>query len=267
MDVSPTIFVLALDYDSVETIPSTLDGLQIGRKWLQSCIETHRKCESIESKLKIPTRLIAINETSLQLGETKDLVGRFRYATLSHCWGSKVFLSLVKSKLTSFRVDIPQEELPKTFQDAVFIARCLGFHYLWIDSLCIIQDDKDDWDRESTLMTDVYGGSDLNIVAVSAEDGSVGCFFQRDRKWRSQLTLTYNGVEMLYDVLPAYMQSPRRTPLFGRGWVLQERYLSRRSLYFHEHQIFWDCREHSKCESTTIELSMMRSLVKLPPPH
>lgn len=175
-----------------------------------------------------------------------------------------MFLRLAKNKLTSFRVDIPHEELPKTFQDAIFIARYLGFQYLWIDSLCIIQDDKDDWDRESTLMTDVYGGSDLNIAAVSAKDGSVGCFFQRDRKWRSQLTLASDGMEMLYDVLPANMQSPRRTPLFHRGWVIQERYLSRRSLYFHEHQIFWDCREHSKCESTNSESHVMRSLVMSP---
>jgi hypothetical protein len=76
--------------------------------------------------------------------------------------------------------EIPHCHLTKTFQDAIAIARSLGIAYLWIDSLCIIQDDAEDWDKESRRMCDVYGGSSLNIAATAAPDGSYGCYRERD---------------------------------------------------------------------------------------
>ncbi|TEY59699.1 hypothetical protein BOTCAL_0188g00150 [Botryotinia calthae] len=70
--------------------------------------------------------------------------------------------------------------LDQTFQDAIKLALRFGFHYLWIDSLCIIQDDGDDWLKESALMASVYGGSSLNISATGARNGNDGLFFERD---------------------------------------------------------------------------------------
>lgn len=72
---------------------------------------------------------------------------------------------------------IPSAALPKTFQDAIEIARYLGFGYIWIDSLCIIQDDSKDWESKAALMSDVYSSSRINITASSAADGRFGWFF------------------------------------------------------------------------------------------
>lgn len=71
---------------------------------------------------------------------------------------------------------IPEDELTKTFQDAIQIALSLGLQYLWIDSLCIIQSSPEDWAKESVLMHSVCSGSAINIAAAGAEDGTKGCF-------------------------------------------------------------------------------------------
>ncbi|KAK0116255.1 hypothetical protein ONS95_013281 [Cadophora gregata] len=70
---------------------------------------------------------------------------------------------------------VPVQALTKTFQDAIRITSYLGLEDLWIDSLCIIQDDINDWNRQLSLMSDVYGGSTINIAASSAPDRSYGC--------------------------------------------------------------------------------------------
>ncbi|KAL2075041.1 hypothetical protein VTL71DRAFT_8821 [Oculimacula yallundae] len=192
-----------------EYVPSTLDALPLCKKWLRFCTEHHTECKS-KTRQKKPTRLIAISG--------------------NHCWGGKGFVRLLKSNFVQFQDKISQEILPKTFQDAIFIA-------------------SDDWVKESATMQDVYHGSDLTIAAVSAEDGSVGCFFQRDRALRCPVSLVIDGMEKAFDVTADYTSFGIDCPLLRRGWVLQEQYLSHRTLYFHDHQVFWDCRENSTSES------------------
>ena len=89
---------------------------------------------------------------------------------------------LTRSKLASFHRGIRVSGLCKTFQDAVIIARALVFRYLWIDSLCIIQDGYHDWQNESASMYNIYSSSALNIATADAEDGSIGCFLDRDTR-------------------------------------------------------------------------------------
>lgn len=110
-----------------------------------------------------------------------------RYATLSHCWGALPFVYLTAANLADFRKEIPADALTKTVFEAIYVTKYLGIPYLWVDSLCIIQSDTEDWLRESERLSDVYGGAFLNIVATSAKDGSVGCFFDRSRDWRCQV--------------------------------------------------------------------------------
>ncbi|KAH8600698.1 heterokaryon incompatibility protein-domain-containing protein, partial [Bisporella sp. PMI_857] len=70
--------------------------------------------------------------------------------------------------------------LPKTFQDTILVAQRLNISYIWIDSLCIIQDSAEDWQAESAIMGQIYSNCTLNIAAAGASDGSVGLFFERD---------------------------------------------------------------------------------------
>lgn len=138
------------------------------------------------------------------------------------------------------------EALTKTFKHAVEITRSLGLDYIWIDSMCIIQDSVEDWKKESVLMADVYGNAEINIAATSAKDGSVGCFFERSQWWRCQ-TRPDPQTSDLFDVYPGLTGS-RENPLGSRGWVVQERYLARRMLHFTDEQIFWECDGNAACE-------------------
>ncbi|PMD32231.1 HET-domain-containing protein [Hyaloscypha variabilis F] len=218
---------------------STIDALPIARRWYQECRTLHKTCKR-SPKSAIPTRLIDIsgNEPCLRLAD--ELGSEVEYATLSHCWGSLKFTRLTKSTFESFRKRIPPEALTKTFKNAIFIAQYFGFRFLWIDSLFILQDSMEDWSKESTLMSEVYGECDLNIAATSAKDGSEGCFFPRERSWRCQVSPT-SQTEQIYDCYPYSTLEPYVDRLSKRAWVLQERCLSQRTVHFANNQLYWEC--------------------------
>lgn len=134
---------------------------------------------------------------------------------------------MTKATLWDFQKRIPLEALSKTFQDVISITRESGIDYLWIDSLCIVQDDPNDWDREASSMSGVYGSSALNIAASGASNGSIGCFFERGENRKCQMEMTVYSHKMLYDVVPRlmYERSLARMPLSKRDWALQERVL------------------------------------------
>jgi hypothetical protein len=90
---------------------------------------------------------------------------------LSHCWGKEPIITTTKAtlqdRMREFQISAP----PKTFQDAIAITNGLGIQYLRIDSLCIIQDDLQDWEGEASKMAGIYAGSKFNIAATHASDG------------------------------------------------------------------------------------------------
>lgn len=74
------------------------------------------------------------------------------------------------------QIRIPWAELPNTFQDAITVTRMLGLKYIWIDSLCIVQDDAQDWEREAAKMAIIFEAAYVTIAATAASNGSV-CIF------------------------------------------------------------------------------------------
>jgi hypothetical protein len=157
---------------------------------------------------------------------------------------------LERETIQKFMERIPINALSKTFLDAMDIARQLEIQYIWIDSLCIIQDDRHDWEKESSLMSSVYGGSTVNIAASGAEDGTIGCFFERDFSSRCRIQISRLGQHQLYECFPydTYGIEITRMPLMKRGWALQERVLPTRTLHFTKTQLYWECPELSANE-------------------
>lgn len=129
----------------------------------------------------------------------------------------------------------------------------LGIEYLWIDSLCIIQDDKADWKHEAGTMADVYGGSYLNISATAAADGSRGCFSRGDMHYIIPVPIKvihYGETRTLFlEDTDLIGTSLSRMPLTMRAWCLQERLLAVRTLHFTNTQLFWDCASLFACET------------------
>jgi Heterokaryon incompatibility protein (HET) len=182
----------------------------------------------------------------------RDLVSPTRYVTLSHCWGQHAILTKLSGKnILSLMKGIEFSNLTKTFQDAILIVQELGLRYLWIDSLCIIQDSQEDWLRESSLMTQVFSSSLFNIAATAAEDGSIGLFFQRNalEVRPTKATINIKGIPSLHFFVNFNFCSALEGPLSKRGWVVQERLMSPGNLHFTRNQIFWECRESLACET------------------
>jgi hypothetical protein len=106
------------------------------------------------------------------------------YISLSHCWGhppepsaplqSRASTVLTESNLPIWQTDLPLDELPLTFQDAIMICAPLGFEYMWIDSLCILQDSFKDWQEQSGVMVDVYKFAWLNVAGLFSTSTSEG---------------------------------------------------------------------------------------------
>lgn len=231
--------------------------------WYRVCLSSHESCnrklrEQPDVKQWYPTRLIKISRWSnkLRLIFTKDEQPDEPYLTLSHCWGKSNFIQLTQSTKSDFLKDIPYSKLPKTFQDAISVARFLGVYYIWIDSLCIIQGEESlaDWKHEAAEMDKVYSHATLNISATGASDGSKGLFFPRsadamelleielDHPMRWQFSQKYTLIDHDY-----WKRLVSDEPLIRRAWVVQERLLAPRVLHFGSKQLFWECQSDA-CE-------------------
>ncbi|KAH8691778.1 heterokaryon incompatibility protein-domain-containing protein, partial [Phaeosphaeriaceae sp. PMI808] len=183
------------------------------------------------------------------------------YMTLSHCWGNLRITTLTDDNLAGFCSKIEFSCLPKTFQDAIVTTRRVGIRYLWIDSLCIIQEgegSKEDWVRESTTMDMIYHNSFLNIGATGAIDGRQGCFQNRDYGeifrpviYKPECKLHADKYLQPYRLVePDFLEETLlKEPLLTRGWVFQERFLAPRMLHFGTKQLFWECNEMQVCET------------------
>ncbi|KAH8812187.1 heterokaryon incompatibility protein-domain-containing protein [Xylogone sp. PMI_703] len=246
------VFIPAVTESSlVDRIPrNSRDALGLAKLWYDRCSASHVGCRLGQSS--IPTRLIKLENDSIRLCLAAEIQDYPRYATLSHCWGTIKLLKLTRANWEWFREGLPLSMLCQTFQDAIYVARALDLQYIWIDSLCIIQDDLDDWEKESKLMSSVYGCSSINIAATSATNGNGGCFFERDPNhvWRHQFPVVFEGVERIYQsvddgIFDACVFS---TPLARRAWAIQERILAPRTLFFSSSQLFWECNGLNACE-------------------
>jgi hypothetical protein len=234
--------------------------MTLAREWMQNCEASHPTCRMSNRPNFTPTRLIDVGEekifhSSIQicLKNKQDLPPNLQYLTLSHCWGGTVPLRLMRSNLTSMMSNIPFSQLPKTFQDAVIVTQKLGVRYIWIDSLCIIQDDAQDWQHESALMADVYRNAMCNISAAQASNSSQGLFLDRDVTFTKPVKARFQTDRrspVFHDFWAEYIWAwgLETGPLMSRGWVLQERILSRRNLHFRRDQVAWECREDASCE-------------------
>jgi Heterokaryon incompatibility protein (HET) len=208
---------------------------------------------SLTNDPKGPVHLVLCS----QLPESVD------YVTLSYCWGKDPsFVKLLSTNLPALQTGIPLVQLPRTFRDAVRVTRRLGYQYLWIDALCIIQDSPQDCLQEALLMTKVYASSVLNIAAAASGDANGSLF--RDREPDSlngcDIPIAWENMDSYKGSNPVkkqiyhvFVKDPWsdmlfHSPLQTRGWAFQERLLSPRIVYFAHDQIYWECCDHCASE-------------------
>lgn len=141
--------------------------------------------------------------------------------------------------------------LPQTLQDAVHVTRMLGLQYLWIDSLCIIQDSADDWQREASQMADIYINAYCTIATTRAEDGDEGFLQPRSQRQCVAVRPSKGVPYYVCEVIDDFGHDVENSTLNQRGWVLQERVLSPRTIYFAKSQVYWECGQGVHCETLT----------------
>lgn len=254
-------FAIARMVPSDSTAPESIDFI---RSQLVSCDKTHDHCKKMQEDVTTwPKRLLKIDQSrddaNVILVENSEKSRK--YIALSHCWGKKgtstePLKTISKDLEKHMSTGIPELSRTKTFRDAMDVSRKLGIQYIWIDSLCIIQDDDNDWEEEAQKMGDIYGNAYLVISATLAHNGDEGLYQERS-PYRIEVT-TQAGQTVKAQVFEKshhdiwkkgaqYWEAPK-LPLFGRAWAFQERLLARRVIHYTPTELVWECWSYIGCE-------------------
>ncbi|RYC62416.1 hypothetical protein CHU98_g3791 [Xylaria longipes] len=262
--------------DDYENGTSSLSSFQVAKAWLHNCITNHEACGQGHASTTLPTRVVDVGDDTHDpfLFESKGT--RHSYCALSYCWGtSSDSHKTTRNNLQQYYMAIPLHELPRTLLDAIHVARGMGFKYLWIDALCIIQDDNDDWLREAIKMTQVYANATLTITTSVGNSSDDGLFRSHPDSFFNpqQLHMRLPKQDRIRETLPARdsdlsVVRPTRplsylavypdadfpfmgmmgSPIDTRAWTLQEQILSRRILYYGNGVVLWECLDATASE-------------------
>lgn len=256
---------------------------------INDCILNHRECRPSTNPAR-PNRLIVVPEEDGQPIKVVKAPQGVEYAALSHCWGKEPLKRLLKQDGDG-EVTIQWDELPASFRDACTVTRRLFLQYVWIDSLCIVQDDSDDWEREAAKMGSIYESAYVTISATDAAASVEGFLFPRftasfftavdnttDRFVR--FTARRYNLDKYNKKFPHYGDTPDHpwllrandmdkqylNPLQLRGWCFQERLMAKRILHFKRYEVVLECNAGFRCECSgmkTMSRKSVKSLVSL----
>ncbi|KAJ4365826.1 hypothetical protein N0V83_008447 [Neocucurbitaria cava] len=215
-------------------LPNAGDDLHLGvlRGWLDDCDNDG-------------DNIIRLKETKNQ--DCGDWVA------LSYRWGPLPHFSTTQQNLKEHIAGMEWAKLPLTFKDAIRVTRALGRQYLWIDSICIIQGEDGDFSEESKRMEDVYSGAYCVLAASCATGQKSGFLLPRPKK-RKYVALgspNEDDDDGIYvcERIENFKDHVSKGALSQRGWVLQEHALARRTIFFTEHQTYWECGDGVRCET------------------
>ena len=214
--------------------------------WASNCVDSHAECKS-STDLVPPTRLINLDHIQrhhivriLPSPPTPNM----RYAALSYCWGGAAKICLKKANISNFEAGVAVGDLPKTIQDAIYFTAGLGLQWLWVDSLCIIQDSDEDKAHEIKNMYNTYKNCFVTIAALGATHNDAGLYVERDplKYARCELARISGGYSIAIDP-PMQRKTRQNCPkLLTRGWVMQERIIAPRTVHFGQ-VVTWECHQ------------------------
>lgn len=253
--------------DESSHIPSTGSSRALGvaKQWLEDCRTSpaHSHCREAYRKVSrgplgpLPTRILHVGSDHQDpyLFESNGTTAT--YCILSYCWGRPGNAITTKSNISERMKGIPLTSLPNLLREAVLTARALGFDYIWIDALCIIQDDEEDWAREASVMHELYSRADLTITSLVAADSRDYLFQPRPRRVCRPIPLNFGHIVpkrerppfkdgsvvglAVYPDLNIARETAVSGPVDKRAWILQEQAMSTRLLYFGAGLLHWEC--------------------------
>ncbi|VUC31107.1 unnamed protein product [Clonostachys rosea] len=227
-------------------IPARMDVATI-MSWLARCSREHGD-DCLQTYLSIPEHpsnlpgFMVIDVEKLCLAQLPEGVA---YTTLSYVWGTTNSPTTLKTNVDAFREPgaFRRTRLPKTISDAIEVTSALGFRFLWVDALCIVQDDDDFKTKLIANMDAVYGNSALTIVAASGDHADAGLEGWRQAMEAGSRQSTVKIEDgFILGVLPFFDLELMNSTFASRGWTYQETALSARRLIFLGGQFYFVCR-------------------------
>ncbi|OCK74775.1 HET-domain-containing protein [Lepidopterella palustris CBS 459.81] len=231
------------------------------KKLISNCDHNHgEQCNgpALGGTLSKQIPMLQIDVVDECLIETTTAV---RYFALSYVWGAVDMSKTLKANLGGrlMKGGLRVNALPKVIQDAIVFTKAFGERYLWVDALCIVQDDEDSKQRDIQQMDIVYSKAYVTIVALSGFDANAGLAGVRPNSRTPQevhtVSISDNSFSLEYNPESDNKQdvriaaSPRTCALVldtskwnSRGWTYQERILSKRCLYFSQDTAYFQCR-------------------------
>ncbi|KAE9368864.1 hypothetical protein N431DRAFT_494223 [Stipitochalara longipes BDJ] len=223
--------------------------ISLASHWLKDCLSNHNMCLSeVKERFVAPTRVINVGSSDA-----------IPFLHTSNSNGSIQPLKANTANRAAYQSEVPWDAIPRLFQDAIVITRSMGYRYLWIDSLCIVQDSPDDWNREITRMGSIYKYCAFMISADSCGDSSESIFSK---------SLVGTSAEGIQQGCHSSQNNLRGTltpcstkrehdrhgggTLQSRAWVLQEEVLSPRTLRWSDNEVMWRCRSNSRSEEEPV---------------
>ncbi|KIJ58710.1 hypothetical protein HYDPIDRAFT_163193 [Hydnomerulius pinastri MD-312] len=218
-------------------------AISLTMKLMQQCLNNHDCPSPPHPSPSLPTRVIDCSDPSRpRLLVTNGL--RERYVALSYVWGEPQLHSTTTKNIASYMNSIDVDRFPQTLRDAILTTRRLDVRYLWVDSLCIIQDSDEDKVHELSRMRNIYRDSYVTIVAANARRVSEGFLQTRENYVKSDavdlpfLLPDGSGTGTVY---VCDRKDPPQDPVHTRGWCMQELFLSPRVLIFASHTLQYRC--------------------------
>lgn len=191
-------------------------------KWMAHCVSNHPRCTLVNNF--VPMRLVELDEYRSDVVRISSPAAPVKWLALSYCWGSSTQSSTTKSNIKTRKQHLTVAELPKTLQDAIKVTRDLGYKFIWIDSMCILQDDASDWAMESSKMADMYSKAQLVIAATSALDCNTGFLHPKREPLAVDVKTLNKRVQRIHAARNDTHECSYKTvitdqqPLYGRAW-------------------------------------------------
>ncbi|KAL1876869.1 hypothetical protein VTK73DRAFT_9099 [Phialemonium thermophilum] len=227
--------------------------MRLARHWLSTCRNGHHCGKDHDMAPLLPTRTVEVNPEDggpprLHISAAGE---RACYVTLSYCWGDQNKIAFLKTKRNNLaqHVQALPGNMHKTLQDAIQATKDLGFRYLWIDALCIIQDDPLGTGKEIGKMGDIYRSTSLTLAAANGQDVTAGLFVPRSSLLHRPCFLTLDITGRRHRAFIYRFPFESIIALETRLWVLQEQILSPRTLVFRTDHMEWRCSDGSIHES------------------
>ncbi|KAM6485902.1 heterokaryon incompatibility protein-domain-containing protein [Trichoderma sp. SZMC 28011] len=246
------------------------------RTLIKNCMNPknpHKHCQYSRDTV-LPLRVLDVGQPGDPHPTVKlrinDMDTRAKYLALSYCWGKQLDLTarplqLQRDNLNQLVAGIELEKLQQSIQDAIFATRKLGFRYLWIDALCIIQDCAKDKETEISRMASIYKNASVTIAASSSENAANGFLTQKMQPYCPdygvRIPMANNMTGTVYLSTGPYEPDH---PLDKRGWTLQEFMLSSRMLIFSDYELLWQCKEVDLRSVSARGLEYLQLLESLP---